>query len=128
MARREFTKAVKVQIIKRAGMNHIVANCEKCGLPARQFEIDHRDPDAMQIDKSRKLTADDGWLLCIPCHAEKTAKDKADIAKAKRREVAHLGARRSKQPFPKSQQTLRGPKRTHEGRPSLPPRKLYGDV
>src|ERR1700733_16140437 len=75
--------------------------CEKCGAPTKfRFEIDHRDPDAMQIDKSKPLTAADGWLLCIPCHSEKTKKDVADIAKAKRREAAHLGARTGKAKIP----------------------------
>ena len=129
--RREFTTKVRLEIIKR--QKRVYANgvqwveCEKCHDTVTQFEIDHRDPDAMQIDKSRKLTAADGWLLCIPCHAEKTKKDKADIAKAKRREAAHLGARRPKQPMPKGPK-LRGPRRTHEGRTSLPPRKLCEDV
>jgi len=92
MNRREFKKSVKVEIIKRAGLNHLVPNCENCGSSSRQFEIDHRDPDAMQIDKSRKLTAEDGWLLCIPCHDAKTKIDVAGIAKAKRVEAKHLGA------------------------------------
>jgi hypothetical protein len=110
--RREFKKSVKVEIVKRAipidigagarlRPNPEMAHCEKCGLSTKgRFEIDHRDPDAMQIDKSKPLTAADGWLLCLPCHDEKTAKDVADIAKAKRREAAHLGAKRDKQPIP----------------------------
>ena len=103
--RRNFTRAVRVEIIKRAtvaSLNYRMPHCEKCNSQcAKQaFEIDHRDPDAMQIDKSKPLTAADGWLLCLPCHDEKTAKDVADIAKAKRREAAHLGAKRDTQPIP----------------------------
>jgi hypothetical protein len=103
MSRREFTKAVKVQIIKRCswGFGKIdKPHCEKCGAVTMRFEIDHHDPDAMQIDKSKPLTAADGWLLCITCHGEKTKKDVADIAKAKRREAAHLGARTNKAKIP----------------------------
>ena len=151
--RREFSHAVRVEIIKRAEARLAYPACENCGVPTQlRFQIDHRDPDAMQIDKSRKLTAADGWLLCIPCHAAKTAKDVADIAKAKRREAAHLGARRPKQRMQKYKcinghdrcaqmlpgpdcpycekygPKLRGPRRTHEDRIPLPPRKLCEDV
>lgn len=103
MARREFTRAVKVEIVKRATREYPPGTkqqwCEKCGqLCTGFFDIDHRDPDAMQIDKGRKLTADDGWLLCSrrpdSCHAEKTAKDVADIARAKRLEASHLGVKK----------------------------------
>lgn len=131
MARREFTKAVKVEIIKRASWGYGTvdhAHCENCGQTTRQFEIDHRIPDALQTDKTARLTASDGWLLCIPCHKAKTAQDVPDIAKAKRREAAHLGARRRpKQPVPSGPSTLRGPERTHESRTALPPRQLFED-
>ncbi len=117
MARREFTAAVKVEIIRRATNAVGLACCENplCGLPAKKFVIDHIDPDAMQIDKRRALTAEDGWLLCDgpgSCNRAKTAKDVVDIARAKRREAAHLGATR-----PKGQIKSRGfPKaeRAHE--------------
>jgi len=124
--RREFTQKVKVEIIKRCswGIRKINPHCEQCNQIAHKFEIDHRDPDAMQIDKSRKLTAEDGWLLCIPCHNAKTKTDVANIAKAKRVEAKHLGARRPRQPMPKGAK-LRGPERAHEGRQSLPPRQIY---
>ena len=120
--RREFKTAVKVEIIKRANRR-----CEKCRqMAAVKFEIDHRDPDAMQIDKSKPLTAADGWLLCIPCHDEKTAKDVADIAKAKRREAAHLGAKRDKQPVKSDPHALKSRARPqHEGRTGLPPRPMF---
>lgn len=102
--RREFTKAIKVEIIKRA-TPHIGHGpwpfCEQCCLQAKKFEIDHRDPDAMQIDKSRKLTAADGWLLCIPCHDDKTKIDVADIAKAKRVEAKAIGADKPKKGWAK---------------------------
>ena len=116
--RREFTKAVKVQIIKRS-MACGEMRCENCGapvFPGKRFDIDHKTPDALEIDKSRKLTADDGWVLCLGCHSEKTKDDVAVIAEAKRREASHLGARRRpKQPL-KSGGTLKGPERAHEGR------------
>lgn len=101
--RREFTKAVKVEIIKRATPQGTLTPpwCEKCDTMAHRFEIDHRNPDAMQIDKTGKLTAADGWLLCIPCHADKTKIDVADIAKAKRVEAKDLGADKPKKGWAK---------------------------
>ena len=125
--RREFTRAVRLEIIRRATrmrLGFAQQWSEKCGaLCTGRFEIDHRDPDAMQIDKSRKLTAADGWLLCLPCHKEKSKKDVADIAKAKRVEARHLGATRPKGKiksagFPKAE-------RKHAGRAPLPPRSIY---
>lgn len=95
MARREFTTPVRAAIIKRATKNG-VQYCEECGCLARRFEIDHTDADALQLDKSRKLTADDGKLLCAgpnSCHARKTRDDVANIARAKRQEAAHIGAK-----------------------------------
>ena len=60
---------------------------------AFKFAIDHVNPDAMQTDKSNPLTAAEGQLLCLPCHAEKTKADVSDIAKAKRVEAIHLGVK-----------------------------------
>jgi hypothetical protein len=90
MARREFTKTIKVAIIKRATRDGVVY-CEKCGLPSKKFNIDHTRPDGLEVDKSKKLTAEEGQLLCVACHKEKTVVDKANIAKAKRREEKSLG-------------------------------------
>ena len=128
--RREFSTGVKIEIIKRAARGRLdsvskFVRCEACeALCGNKFQIDHRDPDALQVDKSRRLTAADGWLLCIPCHKEKTKDDVADIARAKRREAAHLGARRPKQPI-KGGGSLKGPERAHEKRTALPPKELY---
>lgn len=99
MSRREFTKAVKVEIVRRASnilpSGFKYAACEKCKMDARgRFVIDHIDPDALQTDKSRPLTAEEGQLLCLSCNKEKTAQDVKDIAKAKRREARHLGVRK----------------------------------
>lgn len=98
MSRREFPRAVKVEIIKRTTRDSVVY-CESCGLPTKRFDIDHKKADGLEIDKTRKLTADDGELLCSgsreTCHGRKTAEqDVPAIAKAKRREAAHVGATR----------------------------------
>lgn len=54
--------------------------------------------DGLQIDKSRKLTADDGKLLGAECrHAPKAKVDVAVIAEAKRREAKFHDFSRPKQ-------------------------------
>ena len=98
MSRREFTKAVSVAIIKRASQND-VPYCEECHQQATRFHIDHIDPDGLQTDKSKKLKPEEGRLLCLPCHAEKTKADVANIAKAKRREAKHLGVKSTAPPI-----------------------------
>ena len=91
--RREFSKVVKVDIIKRSIGISGFATCEKCGLSTHgRFEIHHVDQDAMQIDKGAHLTAKDGILLCIPCHKEITVQQAPVLAKVKRVEARHLGA------------------------------------
>jgi hypothetical protein len=122
MPRREFSQSVQVAIIKRASQNDI-PYCEQCQQQATRFHIDHIDPDALQIDKSKKLTPAQGQLLCLPCHRDKTRHDVAVIAEAKRREAKHLGARsRPKQPL-RSVNTLAGNKPKADKLP-LPPRRL----
>ena len=96
MNRQEFTRAIKVEIIKRATKDGVVY-CEGCGSLAKRFDIDHTIPDAMKTDKSSKLTADDGKLLCSgrgdTCHGKKTPNDIASIAKSKRVEAKNIGAK-----------------------------------
>ena len=101
MTRREFTRSVKAQIVHRAMTKDGLIACEGCGLilGGKIYHIDHISPDGLQIDKSRKLTAEDGQLLGLDCcHKQKTATDKGDIAKAKRREQKHFGFKQ-KQPW-----------------------------
>lgn len=103
MARREFPKEVYAQIVRRAMLPTGEIACEGCGLilGKKPYHIDHTIPDALFLDKKRKLTADDGKLLGVKCcHAPKTKQDVKDIAEAKRREAKHLGFERRKQPIP----------------------------
>ena len=94
MKRREFTKDVYAQIVRRATnkAGHVV--CENCGLVLgkKPYHVDHTIADALILEK-RKLTAADGKLLGVECcHAPKTKLDVAAIAQAKRREARHTGA------------------------------------
>ena len=96
MSRREFSRAVKLEIIKRATRDGMTF-CEGCGCLAKRWHIDHTSPDGLQIDKSKPLTAADGKLLCAgsrdTCHGRKTAEqDVPAIALVKRQVAAHLGA------------------------------------
>lgn len=95
MARREFSKPVKAEIVRRAMLPDGKISCEGCGLVLgkKPYDIDHTIPDAMFLDKSRKLTAADGKLLGKECcHDPKThAIDIPTIAKVKRVEAKNLG-------------------------------------
>lgn len=107
MARREFSRAVYAEIVHRAMNAAGQIACEGCGLVLgkKPYHVDHTDPDALQIDKSRKLTAADGKLLGVECcHAPKTRVDVANIARAKRREARELGI-----PKPKSARGFQKP-------------------
>jgi hypothetical protein len=68
--------------------------CELCGAecPTRaDYEIDHCVPEGMQPvgDARLPLAAEDGKLLCLPCHDRKTRRDVREIAKTKRLEGKH---------------------------------------
>ena len=89
--RLEFTKAVKLEIFRRAGGPDNV-RCEgPCGLPlgGKPFELDHAlecwEMEDVEHGYRAPLTAADGQLLCIPCHDAKTGKKAGERAKVIRR-------------------------------------------
>jgi 5-methylcytosine-specific restriction endonuclease McrA len=94
MARKNFSKSVIVACIKRATKENVVY-CEGCGLPCRKWQIDHIRADGLLGEP----TIDNARLLCLSCHSIKTKDDVAKIAKAKRVEAKHLGAKTAKQPI-----------------------------
>ena len=95
MKRREFSREDRAAMLRRARDERGRILCEGCGtdLTGKRFEFDHTRAEGLVLDKSRKLTPDDGKLLGEACCHRgpdgKTAKDVAAIAKAKRREAAH---------------------------------------
>lgn len=102
MTRRNFPNRVKGQIVTRAMNADGRVVCEGCGLVLgrKPYEIDHTLPEALVMDKSRDLTADDGKLLGKDCcHAPKTRVDIARIAKSKRQARRHLGIKGSARPM-----------------------------
>ena len=114
MKRRNFTRAVSVEIFKRASVGRGIPSCERCGAVGLKMDVHHRVMDAMEIDKARRLTAEDGELLCGPCHDPITSKQRKVLAKALAREAKHVGA-------DKPNGTLKGRQfekveRKHEGR------------
>jgi hypothetical protein len=123
MARREFPKPVYMQIVRRAMLTTGEIACEGCGLVLgkKPYHVDHTIPDALFLDKSRKLTADDGKLLGVKCcHAPKTKADVAVIAEAKRREAKHNGVKRA------ASKLAAPPKPAKQSRhPPLPPPRLF---
>lgn len=131
MARRNFTTRVCVEIKKRARTlrSDGQLGCEKCGAIGVPLEVHHKEMDAMQVDKSRKLTADDGELLCKPCHDPITAEQRTVLAKVLRIEAVHLGVKSDTPKIPADPNALRSKRRpSHEGRSGLPPRSMYEEV
>jgi hypothetical protein len=92
--RREFTLSVDKEIRTRARNPSGGFRCENltCGAFVKRGEVHHLKEDALEIDKSRKLTANDGKFLCIPCHKQATNAFAPIIAKVRKIEGKHLGA------------------------------------
>jgi hypothetical protein len=88
MTRREFPRSIKVAVIRRSTRNGLVY-CEACGAQAKRWQIDHVRPDGLLGEP----TLANAMLICEPCWREKNPKDARDIAKAKRREARHIGAK-----------------------------------
>jgi 5-methylcytosine-specific restriction endonuclease McrA len=96
MARKEFSKKVQRDAFARAK-----GRCEKCSawLSVGKFHYDHVNPDAM----TGEPTLENCEVLCLPCHGDKTKRDVANIARAKRIQDRHLGIRDPhKRPLPGS--------------------------
>jgi hypothetical protein len=101
MKRREFSKPIKAAILRRASDEKGRVHCEGCGadVTGKAFEFDHTIAEALIVDKSKPLTADDGQLLGACCHrgeGGKTSQDVTRIAKAKRQEGMRLPKMRGK--------------------------------
>ena len=126
--RREFPRRIRAEIVLRATNADGVICCEGCGLPLgkKAYQIDHTLPEALVMDKSRKVTAADGKLLGQACcHAPKTADDIRRIRKADRQRDKHTGAM-GRKPWPKKLRQPAPPQNrasTPLTKP-LPPRRL----
>lgn len=93
--RREFPRKVRAAIVARAMNADGQIACEGCGLilGRKKWQIDHTLAEALVLDKSRPLTADDGKLLGQECcHGPKTADDIRRVRKADRQRDRDTGA------------------------------------
>ena len=133
MARREFTRNQKEQIVERSKRNGSIC-CERCGivLAGKPYEIDHIIPEALrpEADKKARITIAEGQLLGKACcHRGADGKTNADVAqgaKATRQYDRANGIKTAKkkpiqsQGFPLSRHSLkRQPKTCKVNRPSL---------
>ena len=126
--RREFSKAIKVAVIKRATRDGVVY-CEACHALAKRWQIDHVRPDGLLGEP----VLANAMLICEPCWRVKNPADTTAIAKAKRREARHVGAKSARQQIASNPHGLKAPpkpgrvpKQPSVGMPSLARR--YGAV
>lgn len=98
----EFSKAVKLEIFRRAG-GPGEPRCEMCGAPVagKRFEYDHI-LECWEYDYTGPLTADDGQLLCGTCHDEKSALKSSERAHGNRLREASARIKRKSRPIPGS--------------------------
>lgn len=122
MPRREFPKAVKVAVIKRAMRNGVIC-CEGCGALAKRFQIDHKRPDGLLGEP----TLENAQLLGECCYAPKNADDTRTIAQAKRREAKFLGASRPSGAL-RSRGFNKSPPRDKTLTKSIPRRSIYETI
>ncbi len=113
MARAEFSRKVRAQIIARAN-----GKCEACSgvLKPGEGDVDHILPDAL----GGKPEAANGRLICKVCHKAKTATDIGQIRKADRQRDRHTGAIKPKGSIASPPK----PPRISTKQP-LPPKQLY---
>jgi hypothetical protein len=104
--RLEFSKKVRLEIFLRAGgPDKLRCEGKDCGLPIKgsNFEIDHTlecwEMEDVEHGYREALTAEDGKLLCIPCHDAKTGKKAGERARCKKVVEKAAKARKPKQPF-----------------------------
>jgi 5-methylcytosine-specific restriction endonuclease McrA len=87
------TKARVALFQKHGGMCHICGGKINVG---EGWELEHIIPFALGGEDEEH-----NWALAhTKCHKAKTKDDVATIAKAKRREARHIGAKKSKSPMP----------------------------
>lgn len=86
----EFSRTTKALAFQRAN-----GKCEgeNCGarLTVGKYEYDHENPDGLTGDNSLGNCV----VLCLACHRDKTRADVANIARAKRVQARHIGAKRA---------------------------------
>lgn len=121
--RRNFSKATIVAAFTRCdgrceGKLESGARCNAVLVPGR-WQADHDDADGL----TGEPTLENARCLCSQCHSLKTARDVEKIARAKRQEAAHIGARTEPARKIETRGFAKKPKRAP--REALPPRRLF---
>jgi 5-methylcytosine-specific restriction protein A len=100
MPRRNFSSRVKLAAFERAK-----GQCERCTAKLFPGNIiyDHRIPDAL----GGEPTVENCEVICRSCDREKTPADQRAIAKAKRVQIKHIGARIPRNTLPFGRNDLR---------------------
>lgn len=115
MSRREFPRAVKVAVIRRATKDGLTY-CEKCGEVVTKWQIDHVRADGLLGEPTLK----NAQLLGECCYGPKNAEDTAQIALAKRREAYAFGLERpGKKKLRARPRKERAPYRAAAGKPRI---------
>lgn len=87
--RLEFGAAATAAIMRRAGYPDD-PRCEwpGCGASLKKgAHLDHWNPEwakGGKVEGRTELTADDGWMLCLKCHGDKTRREAKERAKGNR--------------------------------------------
>lgn len=94
--RREFPTRIKVDRFQFAngrceGLLFDGSRCNVILIPGR-WVCDHHNPDGLTGEPA----FENARCLCLDCNGRKTSADISTIAKAKRREAKHIGAKRPK--------------------------------
>ena len=110
--RLEFNRKTRAAIIARAA-----GQCEKCKAAVKPgaFQIDH----ILAAEYGGEASIANGRLLCLPCHAEKTAQDIRGMRKAERARDKESGA------IKKGKTWRKQPKEKPSGKATLPARRLF---
>lgn len=113
MAKRlEFPRKIRAAVIARAA-----GKCEKCAAAVKPgaFQIDH----ILEAAYGGEAVLANAQLLCLPCHAEKTAHGVRAMRKAERARDKASGA------IERGKKWQKAPKEKPSGKAGLPPRRLF---
>jgi hypothetical protein len=100
--RQNFDRATRIAIAKRATRHDGQMACELCGAVGVRLELNHRVMDAIKSDETKakcRLTADDGELICEPCHKAITAGQRTELARVDAAAARHLGVHKPTTPM-----------------------------